>query len=181
MISKNQAKKGRWIMGYRENAIELLYKILAKNYLDGRVYKNAAENCRKLHHRNFFRKLALQKKAFGKRIKREIENLQEEIAVMGGEVPVRNNWKDKNSPILPVFRSERDGLIKECYRREKQNLGMYNNMLSKISLGRIREMLLFQKHSLQLILNEIEALGLRIYEGNDDEDKNFDLGTRKVK
>lgn len=168
-------------MGYRENTIELLYKILAKCYLDGRVYKNAAENTRKLHHKNFFRKLALQKKSFCKRIKQEINNLQQEILLIGGEAPVRNNWKDKNSPILPVFRSERDGLIKECYRREKQNLGMYNNMLSKISLGKIREMLLYQKHTLQLILNEIDALGLRIYEGNDDENKKFDLGTRQVK
>ncbi len=168
-------------MGYREKIIELLYKILIKTYLDGRVYKNAAENSRKLHHKNFFRKLALQKKSFCKRIKGEIEKLQQEISLMGGEPPVRKNWKDKNSPILPVFRSERDGLIKECYRREKQNVGMYNNMLSKISLGRIREMLLFQKHSLQLILNEIEALGLRIYENGEDENKNFDLGSRKVK
>lgn len=168
-------------MGYREKTIELLYRILAKNYLDGRVYKNAAENSRKLHHKNFFRKLAMQKKSFCKRIKGEIEKLQHEISLMGGEAPVRNNWKDKNSPILPVFRSERDGLIKECYRREKQNVGMYNNMLSKISLGRIREMLLFQKHSLQLILNEIEALGLRIYENSEDENTNFELGSRKVK
>jgi hypothetical protein len=131
-------------MGYREKTIEHLYKILAKNYLDGRIYKNAAENSRKLHHKNFFRKLALQKKSFGKRIMKEIENLQQDIHLLGGEVPVRNNWKDKNSPILPVFRSERDGLIKECYRREKQNIGMYNNMLTKISIGQIREMLLFK-------------------------------------
>ncbi len=168
-------------MGYREKTIEHLYKILAKNYLDGRVYKNAAENSRKLHHKNFFRKLAGQKKSFCKRIKKEIENLQQDIHLLGGEAPVRNNWKDKNSPILPVFRSERDGLIKECYRREKQNVGMYNNMLSKISIGQVREMLLFQKHSLQLIINEIEALGLRIYEGDNDENKNFDLGARRVK
>ncbi|MCM4158594.1 hypothetical protein FHG64_13490 [Antarcticibacterium flavum] len=167
-------------MGYREKTIEHLYRILAKNYQDGRVYKNAAENSRKLHHKNFFQKLALQKKSFCKRIKKEIEKLQQEIHFLGEEAPVRNNWKDKNSPILPVFRSELDGLIKECYRREKQNVGMYNNMLSKISMGQIREMLLFQKHSLQLIINEIEALGLRIY---DEKDENFryDLGSRRVK
>lgn len=157
-------------MGYRENTIELLYKVLAKNFLDGRVYSSAAESSKKLLFKNFFRKLAQQKQAFCKRIKYEIDILQEEIKLMGGEVKIQTRWKDDHSPILPVFRSERDGLIKECYRREKQNIGMYNNMLSRISIGQIREMLLFQKHNMQLIINEIESMGLKIYEdyGEDD-------------
>lgn len=156
-------------MGYREKTIELLYKVLAKNFLDGRVYSTAAENSKKLFFKNFFRKLAQQKQAFCKRIKYEIDFLQEEIRSMGGEVNDQTRWKDTQSPILPVFRSERDGLIKECYRREKQNIGMYNNMLSRISIGQIREMLLFQKHNMQLLINEIESMGLKIYEEMDEE------------
>ncbi|UJH91057.1 hypothetical protein LZ575_20735 [Antarcticibacterium sp. 1MA-6-2] len=68
-----------------------------------------------------------------------------------------------------VFRVEKDGLIKECYRREKQNIGFYNSLLSRISMGQIREMLLFQKHSMQLILNEIESMGLKLYQDLEEE------------
>lgn len=155
-------------MGYREVTIELLYKVLAKNFLDARVYINAAENSKKLLFKNFFRKLAHQKKAFCKRIQYEIEVMQEELSMMGVENTPHTKWKDTHSTILPVFRTERDGLIKECYRREKQNIGLYNNMLSRISVGQVREMLLFQRHSLQLIVNEIESMGLKIYEDYDE-------------
>lgn len=156
-------------MGHREDTIGLLYKVLAKNFLDGRVYISAAESSKRLLFKNFFRKLAHQKRTFCKRIKYEIEVLENEILLMGGEIKTYPDWEDHHSPILPVFRAEKDGLIKECYRREKQNIGFYCNLLSRISIGQVREMLLFQKHSMQLILNEIESMGLKIYQDHEED------------
>lgn len=168
-------------MGYREDTIGLLYKVLAKNFLDGRVYISASESSKRLLFKNFFRKLAHQKRTFCKRIKYEIEVLENEILAMGGKIKVYPDWEDHHSPILPVFRVEKDGLIKECYRREKQNIGFYNNLLSRISLGQIREMLLFQKHSMQLILNEIESMGLKIFHDQEEEmDQENHFGGRNL-
>lgn len=168
-------------MGYREDTIGLLYKVLAKNFLDGRVYISAAESSKRLLFKNFFRKLAHQKRTFCKRIKYEIEVLENEILLMGGEIQTYPDWEDHHSPILPVFRAEKDGLIKECYRREKQNIEFYINLLSRISIGQIREMLLFQKHSIQLILNEIEAMGLKLYDGREEEmDEGTNFGGRNL-
>lgn len=109
------------------------------------------------------------KRAFCKRIKYEIEVLENEVISMGGEILNNSAWKDSTSPILPLFRPEKDGLIKDSYRREKQNIGMYNYLLTRINIGEIREMLLYQRHSLRQILQEIESLGLHIYEEQDDE------------
>lgn len=152
-------------MGYREDILQHLYKILTKNYGEGKLYQSSAENCKRLLFKNFFRKLSHQKRSFCRRIKYEIQVLENEIRLLGGE-PSTNieDWKFKGEPILPVFRTEKDGLIKECYRREMENISLYNNLLSRICVGQIREMLLFQKHSIQLILNEIESMGLKVYE-----------------
>lgn len=156
-------------MGYRENIIDHLSKLMAKNYLDGRLYINAAESYKRLFTKNLFRKLAHQKRTFYKKIKYEIQVLEYEILLLGGKKrKIDENFKLIEPPILPVFRTEHEGLIKECYRREKQTLGMHNNLLSKISIGKIREMLLFQKHSIQMILHDIESLGFKIYEEKDN-------------
>lgn len=152
-------------MRYRKDIIEHLYMILAKNIHDGKIYQNASERCKRLLYKNFFRKLSHQKRSFCKRIKYEISVLEEEVLAMGGELNNRENKHYEIKPtVLPVFRLEKDGLMKECYRREKENLTLYNTLLSKICVGQIREMLLFQKHSVKLILNEIESMGLKVYD-----------------
>ncbi len=152
-------------MRYRKDIIEYLYMILAKNIHDGKIYQNASERCKKLLFKNFFRKLSHQKRSFCKRIKYEISVLEDEVRLMGGEInEIKRGPYEHNPPVLPVFRLEKDGLIKECYRREKENLSLYNTMLSKICVGQIREMLLFQKHSVKLILNEIDSMGLKVYD-----------------
>lgn len=152
-------------MRYRKDIIEHLYMILAKNIHDGKIYQNASERCKRLLFKNFFRKLSHQKRSFCKRIKYEISVLEDEVLSMGGELKERENFHYEIKPqVLPVFRLEKDGLIKECYRREKENLVLYNTLLSKICVGQIREMLLFQKHSVKLILNEIESMGLKVYD-----------------
>lgn len=157
-------------MRHREEILDHLYEILSRNYFDGKIYSHAAESCKRLSFKNFFRKLSHQKKTFCKRIKYEIQVLQHEIVLMGGELSsVKRKWKDHELSILPVFRHERDGLIKECYRREKESIELYKKLLSKISLGHLREMLLFQKHSVQLILNEIETMGLKAYDERENE------------
>lgn len=131
--------------------------------MDGRVYNIAGEKCKRLLFKNFFRKLSHQKGCFCKRIRYEIQVLEKEISLLGGEVKtLEEKRREINMSVLPVIRIEREGLIKDCYRREKKNIEMFNNLLSRISSGNIREMLLFQKHSVQLILNEIESMGMRI-------------------
>lgn len=152
-------------MRHLEKTISLLYSILEKNDRDFRIYSNASKHCKRLIFRNFFGKVAHQKKSFCKRIKQEIEFLENQDSTLEhGKLNSKRDWKTIEGPILPVFRIEKDGIIKECYRREKQNIGLYQNLLSKISLGSIREMLLYQKHSIQLIVQEIEGFGLNIYE-----------------
>lgn len=152
-------------MRHLEKTISLLYSILERNYHDFRIYSNASRHCKRLIFRNFLGKVAHQKKSFCKRIKLEIDFLENQNNIEGHRENIsKRDWKNIERPILPVFRIEKDGIIKECYRREKQNIGLYQNLLSKISLGGIREMLLFQKHSIQLILQEIEGFGLNIYE-----------------
>lgn len=152
-------------MGHREIAIEHLLKLMSRNYLDGKLYLYTAENCKRLFANNIFKKLAHQKRSFYQKIKEEILVLYDEIILLGGNKnnPVEN-LKLEEPQILPVFRKEQGGLIKECYRREKQTLGMYNNVLTKVNIGTIREMLLFQKHSIQMILFEIESMGFKIFE-----------------
>ncbi len=152
-------------MRHLETTISLLYSILEKNYRDFRIYSNASKHCKRLLFRNFLMKVSHQKKSFCKRIKLEIEFLENQKKIQGNEKIIsKGELKDIRDPVLPVFRIEKDGIIKECYRRERQNIGLYQNLLSKISLGGIREMLLFQKHSIQLILQEIEGFGLNIYQ-----------------
>ncbi len=152
-------------MRHLEKTISLLYSILERNYRDFQIYSNASRHCKRLIFRNLLGKVAHQKKSFCKRIKLEIDFLENQNNIEGHRKNIsKRDWKNIEGPILPVFRIEKDGIIKECYRREKQNIGLYQNLLSKISLGGIREMLLFQKHSIQLILQEIEGFGLNIYE-----------------
>lgn len=155
-------------MGYRNKTIQLLYTILEKNHQDGKLYYTASQRCKRLFYKSFFRKLAVEKSSFCKRIKYEIEVLENEIISMGGEIDANFNQKEASVIVLPVFRTEKDGLIKECYRREKQNIKMYNRLLTRISIGEIREMLLYQRHSLRQIYQEIESLGLKICDDYDE-------------
>lgn len=155
-------------MDYRENIRKHLLQILDKNFEDGSTYSIAAENSKRLLFKNFFRKLSHQKRSFCKRIKYEIEVVENEIIMVGRESDALRKWKSPQISGLPVFRVESNGLIAECYRREKKNIEMYNTLLSKISSGQIREMLLFQKHSVQLILQEIESMGIKVYRGVED-------------
>lgn len=159
-------------MGYRKKTLQLLYVILEKNFQDGRIYSKASERCKRLFYKNFFRKLALEKRSFCKRIKYEIEVLENEVLSMGEETKVKFYYKESAAPILPAFRLEKDGLIRDCYRREKQNIGMCNQLLANISTGEVREMLLYQRHILRQILQEIESLGLKISDDYNDENTN---------
>lgn len=163
-------------MGYRNDILELLYKILSKTYMEERLYNIAGERCKRLLFKNFFKKLSHQKRCFFKRIKYEIQVLENEIRILGEDIkPFEEKWREITVNVLPVIRMEREGLIKDCYRREKKNIEMFNNLMSRINSGNIREMLLFQKHSVQLILNEIESMGMRISELTENEkgERNF--------
>lgn len=160
-------------MRYPKDIVGQLYMILTKTSEDDKIYLHASERCKRLLYKNFFRKLSHQKRSFCKRIKYEISFLENEIVKMGGVLNDRSVETQKVDPVLPVIRFEKDGLIKDCYRGEKLNIGLYNTLLSKISMGQIREMLLFQKHSIQLILNEIESMGLKVYDEENENKPNF--------
>lgn len=166
-------------MGYRENILELLYRHLDKIFIDNKVYQHAAECSKKILFKNFFRKLAHQKKSFHKRTSHEIYILENELEIMGTSFKRKEPEPlGKAVGILPAFRTEKDGFLKECFRREKRNLEQYNYLLSKICKGSIREMLLFQKHSVQLILEEMKSMGIRIYEGAEDEKNRGEINYR---
>ena len=159
-------------MGYRKKTLKLLYAILEKNYQDGMLYSTTSERSKRLFYKTFFRKLALKKRDFCKRIKYEIDVIENEIISMGGEVLDHANWKETADPIIPGNKSDKDDIIKDCYLREKQNTGMYNFLLKRINIGEIREMLLYQQHTLRQIIKEIESLDLLKYNGQNDEISN---------
>lgn len=151
-------------MKNKVNLLEYLHQLLSEIYLDIRLYKIAANNERQLQIRNFYEKLVVQKKAMGERTNQEIKYLYQEIN-LEGESPEILNVKNGNNTVLPVIDFKGDS-IKRFYRRENQNIAYYDLLLSKINQGEIREMLLSQKFTCQLIINEIKTWQIEFSEKN---------------
>lgn len=158
-------------MGCRKNAIKLLNRLLETNEMCEKEYLCTAEHAKKLWFRNFFIRLGLQKRKFCSGIKKEIEILENEIRQLGGEVDDCEVSPSKLEQLqLPSFRFEKDELLRKCYCREKSSLKMYNFLLSQISTGTVRDMLLYQRHAISVAINEIESMGLHIFEETHDEE-----------
>lgn len=158
-------------MGEREEILSQLYRILDKNTNDVRVYYRLAEKCKRTFLKNFFKKLSHQKRIFCRRIRYEIRELEKEIALIReyGYEPSKIP-KQEASHGLPSFKADMKGLIKYSHRREQEYLHLYKTLLSNTHLGNIREMLLNQRHAVQLTLNEIQTLEHKInYEKNGGE------------
>lgn len=161
-------------MGKREEILEQLHKILEKNSNDARIYYRLAENCNRSFLTNFFKKLSYQKRIFCKRIRYEIKELEKEIKIL--EENPTATFKNPSSPalqVVPTLRNELYDLIPYCYKKEQQYVELYKNLLSKTHLGSIREMLLYQKHMVQLVLNEMKNFDSQIQNGKNEEEINY--------
>ncbi len=157
-------------MGYREEILNQLYRILDNNTTDARIYYRLADKCRRSTLKLFFKKLSLQKRIFCRRIKYEIRELEREIELIS-EKPIYPNEiiPKKSIPEPPSLKTDVLSLITYCYRREQQYLEIYKKLLSQTNLDSIREMLLSQKHAVQLALNEIKTFETNQNERNQGE------------
>ena len=150
-------------MRYRKEILNQLYKVLENNTTDARIYFRLADNCKRSSLRYFFKKLSLQKRLFCRRIGYEIRELEKEIEyVNGNTVFQKENIAKKSIHEISLLSADMIGLITYCYKREQEYLELYKTLLSQTNLGSIREMLLSQKHSVQLILNEINSLRKKV-------------------
>ena len=158
-------------MGDCEKEIELLRKLWDKNLFDERVYINATMHSKNLFIKSFFNKLRYRKHSFGLKIRNQISNLEKELIISGKEIEEKSTDTriEKNISLLPLFRFEKDELIKECYRREKANLKHCNDLLSQLYKGYLRELLLSQIHEIRLSLHEIKSMGIKTYEESEEE------------
>ncbi len=159
-------------MGYREDILIKLYRILEKNSTDTRIYYRLSDKCRRSILKCFFKKLSTQKRIFCRRIKYEIRELEKEIATLEEPPNFHNDLNtSKTFTGFPLVRYDVMGLIAYCNKREHQYIEIYKNLLSQTNLGNIREMLLSHKHKVQLTLNEIKTIESKIQNGK-NEDKN---------
>ncbi|WP_373056755.1 hypothetical protein [Zunongwangia sp. H14] len=157
-------------MGCREKTIRILEKLKIRNLAHQKDYQHVAYQSKKLMIKSFFLKLAGQKKEFAAKLQAQIVALQDEL-LPHEKFQLRMGVTGDFPALFHVSRYERQGLIKECYRREKKSLQYYNCALSQVNRGSIRELLLAQKHKVYLCLREIKCMGIRIYEIEDESDE----------
>lgn len=161
-------------MEEKEEILIQLYKILHKIAGDKRIYYRLSEQCKQSFLRNFYMKLSHQKRSFYRRIRYEIKELEKEILLN------KENGL-KNVPIigkesfhgLPSFRFDMNTLIKYSIKKEQEYLHIYKTLLSITHLGNIREMLLNQRHAVQLNLNEIRSIENKNDYGKNEEQLNY--------
>src|SRR5690606_7094978 len=137
-------------MKEKEEILSQLYKILDKNTNDIRIYYRLADKCKRSFLKNFFKKLSHQKRIFCRRIRFEIKELEMEWALIWDNSKTTNMPRQRTFHGLPVFKADMKSLITYSYTRELEHLHLYKTLLSKTHLGNIREMLLHQRHAIQL-------------------------------
>ncbi|HSP40511.1 MAG TPA: hypothetical protein VLN46_03695 [Gillisia sp.] len=157
-------------MGYREEILIQLYRILENNISDARIYYRLADKCKRSSIKNFFKKLSLQKRIFCRRIKYEIGELERQMEQIG-EKSGSERWDSSKKTFhnLPSLGKDITEMITYCDKRERQYLELYKTLLSKTNIGNIREMLLSQKHAVQLALNEMKTLETKIHNSKNEE------------
>lgn len=161
-------------MGYREEILIQLYRILENNNTDARIYYRLGDKCKKASLTFFFKKLSLQKRIFCRRINYEISELEKEIQQIS-EVSKFEKFTISKKAFQPIpsLKDYTRDLLNYCYNREQEYLELYKNLLSQTDRGNIREMLLNQKHSLLLVIDEIKALETKIYDGKNERKVNY--------
>ncbi len=162
------------MMAYRKEILIHLYRILEKNATDARVYFRLADKCNRSTLKCFFKKLSLQKRYFCRRIRYEIGELEKEIEIIEEKSPLKSVTFSGNT-FTGSFSSQNEmrGIINYCYEREREYLEMYQILLSKTNMGNIREMLLSQKHSVKLGLNELNTIENRLYKAENEKEMKF--------
>lgn len=161
-------------MGYRDKILKQLYEVLENNTSDARIYYRLADRCNRSSLKYFFKKLSLQKRLFCRRLNYEIRELEKEMEFIGENNIFQYESSTKKSfEGIPTSRGDISGLVAYCYNQEQQYLEQYKTLLSKTYLGGIREMLLSQKHSIQLILNEIRSLETKMHNLKNEGEINY--------
>src|SRR5690606_1605382 len=101
----------------REEIISLLYKILDNNTEDIRIYYRLADKAKRSFLKNFFRKLSYQKRVFCRRIRFEIKELENELALIGvKDKTISNKPETRIIHGLPSFKADVKGLVMYSYK-----------------------------------------------------------------
>ncbi|MDT0687649.1 hypothetical protein [Autumnicola psychrophila] len=151
-------------MNSREKTLRILRSLKYKNLAHQKDYQQITQHADRLLIKSFFLNLSNQKGNFAAKLQQEIERTEKELPQDSIPVFSKAPSVEKTIPLLKTSRYERHGLIKECYRREKRNILLYNYALSQISESGLREVLTFQRNKTKLWLREIKCMGIRVYE-----------------
>lgn len=123
-----------------------------------------SEHSKKTKVKNFFKRLSIQKEMFCLRIENKIQNLENELVLIEGELEKNNTSSSCKLLQLPLHHYEKNEFFRKCYFRERSGLKLYEFFLKQIHAGSIRELLLFQRHHVKINLKEIESMGLYMME-----------------
>ncbi|MDT0689001.1 hypothetical protein RM549_04345 [Salegentibacter sp. F188] len=151
-------------MNSREITLRILRSLKCKNLSHQKDYQQITQHADKLLIKSFFRNLSNQKENFVAKLQEAIEKTEKELAPDSKLYFSEVASEEKTTPLFKTSRHERHGLIKECYRREKRNLQLYNYALTHVNESGVREVLLSQKNKTKSWLREIKCMGIRIYE-----------------
>lgn len=151
------------IMTCREKTLRILRSLRSRCLAHQKDYQQIVQQADRLLLKSFFLKLSDHKKEFATKLQEEIEKLEKELAP-NSQVFSKISIEKRCTPLFKTSMHERHGLIKECYRREKRNIHLYDQALSHINEGNVRELLLSQKAKTKSWLREIKCMGIRIYE-----------------
>lgn len=144
-------------MKSREEIIVLLKNLLELEEKQERDYYQVSRNIRDNKMMDFFQRIRHNKNTFCSNLRKEIHDLEQTTKEIS-EDPETDFFSHSTSYPLPPQEFIKNGPLQKCYYTEQKNLQLYNYLLSKIFIGRIREILLAQKHFTQMNLNQLEKL-----------------------
>lgn len=160
-------------MENREKILTQLYIILEKNKADARIYYRLADKCKRAFLKNFFKKISYQKRIYCRRISYEIRELETALTNKVGFDLHSQLSNPGTFHGFPSLKTDTNGFLKYCYKKEQEYFTLYKSLLSITHLGDIREMLINQKHSAQLVLNEIKTMQSKIQPGRMEGEVNY--------
>ena len=143
--------------------IEALEELRSDNLVNCQFYQNAYLSCDKIYLKNIFLRLCKQKEAFNEELEKLIKELQREVHSLS-----QNNIPNFTSPkqirnSSPGFKIQGKRNFYECFKRETKSYTQYLECLAKASDGKIREKLMSHRHKIQLVLNEMNVMGIKKY------------------
>ncbi|MDT0651195.1 hypothetical protein [Autumnicola edwardsiae] len=156
------------VMNSNEKTLRILRSLRCKNLAHQKDYQHIAYHTERLLIKSFFRKISNSKKDFAAKLQQEIERIEKTLTLQPA-ISSNISSEEKCAPLFKSSRQERNGLIKECYRREKRNVHLYKYALAHVNEGSVREALLSQKSKTKSWLREIKCMGISIYEDSEKE------------